>query len=204
MTESTKIGYARVSTEDQNLDRQLEELNKLKLRKIFTDKSSGKDTNREGFQQMMDYVREGDELYVLSMDRLARSTVDLLTVTQTLKDKGVSVHFLKENVHIVPYGKESAISDLLIAMLGAVAQFERSLIRERQAQGIALAKKRGAYKGRKPTSSAVITKALAMIDEGIPISKVAERLKISRKTIYKYLPANWQYKEKGGVAKVRS
>lgn len=190
MTESTKIGYARVSTEDQNLARQLEELDKLKLKKVFTDKSSGKDTNREGFQQMMDYVREGDELYVLSMDRLARSTVDLLTVTQTLKDKGVSVHFLKESVHIVPHGKESAISDLLLTMLGAVAQFERSLIRERQAQGIALAKKRGAYKGRKPTSPAVITKALAMIDEGIPISKVAERLKISRKTIYKYLPAN--------------
>ena len=189
MTESTKIGYARVSTEDQNLARQLEELDKLKLIKVFTDKSSGKDTNREGFQQMMDYVREGDELYVLSMDRLARSTVDLLTVTQTLKDKGVSVHFLKENVHIVHHGNESAISDLLLTMLGAVAQFERSLIRERQAQGIALAKKRGAYKGRKPTSPAVIAKAQSMIIEGIPKSKIARKLGVSRKTLYKYIPA---------------
>ena len=189
MTESTKIGYARVSTEDQNLARQLEELDKLKLIKVFTDKSSGKDTNREGFQQMMDYVREGDELYVLSMDRLARSTVALLTVTQTLKDKGVSVHFLKENVHIVPHGNESAISDLLLTMLGAVAQFERSLIRERQAQGIALAKKRGAYKGRKPTSPAVIAKAQSMIIEGIPKSKIARKLGVSRKTLYKYIPA---------------
>ena len=188
MSENTKIGYARVSTEDQNLARQLEELDKLNLKKVFTDKSSGKDTNREGFQQMMDYVREGDELYVLSMDRLARSTLDLLAVTHTLKDKGVSVHFLKENVHIVPHGKESAMSDLLLAMLGAVAQFERSLIRERQAQGIALAKKRGAYKGRKPTSPSIISKAQAMIDEGIPKSKIARRLGISRKTLYKYIP----------------
>ena len=190
MSENTKIGYARVSTEDQNLARQLEEFDKLNLKKVFTDKSSGKDTNREGFQQMMDYVREGDELYVLSMDRLARSTLDLLAVTQTLKDKGVSVHFLKENVHIVPHGKESAMSDLLLAMLGAVAQFERSLIRERQAQGIALAKKRGVYKGRKPTSSALIAKARILIEEGVPKTKVAQRLKISRKTLYKYLPAS--------------
>ena len=190
MSENTKIGYARVSTEDQNLARQLEELDKLNLKKVFTDKSSGKDTHREGFQQMMDYVREGDELYVLSMDRLARSTLDLLAVTHTLKDKGVSVHFLKENVHIVPHGKESAMSDLLLAMLGAVAQFERSLIRERQAQGIALAKKRGVYKGRKPTSSALIAKARILIEEGVPKTKVAQRLKISRKTLYKYLPAS--------------
>lgn len=187
MSENTKIGYARVSTEDQYLDRQIAELEKLKLRKIFTDKCSGKDTDREGFQQMMDYVREGDELYILSMDRLARSTVDLLTVTQTLKDKGVSVHFLKENVHIVPYGKESAISDLLLAMLGAVAQFERSLIRERQAQGIALAKKRGAYKGRKPISESVIEKAREMIASGVPKSKVAQKLRVSRNTLYNRL-----------------
>ena len=190
MTESTKIGYARVSTEDQHLDRQLVELEKLGLKKIFTDQCSGKDTDREGFQQMMDYVRDGDELYVLSMDRLARSTVDLLTVTQTLKEKGVGIHFIKENVHIIPYGDGSAISDLLLTMLGAVAQFERSLIRERQAQGIALAKKRGVYKGRKPTSSALIAKARILIEEGVPKTKVAQRLKISRKTLYKYLPAS--------------
>lgn len=188
MSENTKIGYARVSTEDQNLARQLEEFDKLNLKKVFTDKSSGKDINREGFQQMMDYVREGDELYVLSMDRLARSTLDLLAVTQTLKDKGVSVHFLKENVHIVPHGKESAMSDLLLAMLGAVAQFERSLIRERQAQGIALAKKRGVYKGRKPIQITVIEKARQMIESGIPKTKVAKKLGISRNTLYNRLP----------------
>lgn len=187
MSENTKIGYARVSTEDQNLARQLEELDKLNLKKVFTDKSSGKDTNREGFQQMMDYVREGDELYVLSMDRLARSTLDLLAVTQTLKDKGVGVHFLKENVHIVPHGKESAMSDLLLAMLGAVAQFERSLIRERQAQGIALAKKRGVYKGRKPISEAVIKKSQEMIAQGVPKTKVAKKVGISRNTLYNRL-----------------
>lgn len=187
MSENTKIGYARVSTEDQHLDRQMVELGKLKLRKIFTDKCSGKDINRAGFQQMMDYVREGDELYVLSMDRLARSTVDLLTVTRTLKDKGVSVHFLKEKVDIVPHGEGSAISDFMLTMLGAVAQFERSLIRERQAQGIALAKKRGAYKGRKPISESVIEKAREMIASGIPKSKVAQKLGVSRNTLYNRL-----------------
>lgn len=187
MSENTKIGYARVSTEDQHLDRQMAELDKLKLRKIFTDKCSGKDTNRAGFQQMMDYVREGDELYVLSMDRLARSTVDLLTVTRTLKDKGVSVHFLKEKVDIVPHGEGSAISDFMLTMLGAVAQFERSLIRERQAQGIALAKKRGAYKGRNPISESVIEKAREMIASGIPKSKVAQKLGVSRNTLYNRL-----------------
>lgn len=187
MSENTRIGYARVSTEDQHLDRQLAELEKLGLKKIFTDQCSGKDTDREGFQQMMDYVRDGDELYVLSMDRLARSTVDLLTVTQTLKEKGVSVHFLKENVHIVPYGEASAISDLMLTMLGAVAQFERSLIRERQAQGIALAKKRGVYKGRKPISDTVIEKAREMIASGIPKSKVAKKLGVSRNTLYNRL-----------------
>lgn len=187
MSENTRIGYARVSTEDQHLDRQLAELEKLGLKKIFTDQCSGKDTDREGFQQMMDYVRDGDELYVLSMDRLARSTVDLLTVTQTLKEKGVSVHFLKENVHIVPYGEASAISDLLLTMLGAVAQFERSLIRERQAQGIALAKKRGAYKGRKPISDDVIEKAREMINAGIPRARIAKKLGISRNTLYNRL-----------------
>lgn len=187
MSENTRIGYARVSTEDQHLDRQLAELEKLGLKKIFTDQCSGKDTDREGFQLMMDYVRDGDELYVLSMDRLARSTVDLLTVTQTLKEKGVGVHFLKENVHIVPYGEASAISDLMLTMLGAVAQFERSLIRERQAQGIALAKKRGVYKGRKPISDTVIEKAREMIASGIPKSKVAKKLGVSRNTLYNRL-----------------
>ena len=187
MSENTRIGYARVSTEDQHLDRQLAELEKLGLKKIFTDQCSGKDTEREGFQLMMDYVRDGDELYVLSMDRLARSTVDLLTVTQTLKEKGVSVHFLKENVHIVPHGEASAISDLLLTMLGAVAQFERSLIRERQAQGIALAKKRGVYKGRKPISDDVIEKAREMINAGIPRARIAKKLGISRNTLYNRL-----------------
>lgn len=187
MSENTKIGYARVSTEDQHLDRQMAELGKLNLRKIFSDKCSGKNTDREGFKQMMDYVREGDELYVLSMDRLARSTVDLLTVTQTLKNKGVSVHFLKENVHIIPHGEASAISDLLLTMLGAVAQFERALIRERQAQGIALAKKRGVYKGRKPISESVMEKAREMIAAGIPKTKVAHKLGVSRNTLYNRL-----------------
>lgn len=187
MTISARVGYIRVSSESQNLDRQVTKLNALKLDKIFTDTTSGKNVDRIGFQQMLEYLREGDELFVCSMDRLARNLNDLLTVTDTLQKRGVSIHFLKENLVLSPKGETSAISKLLLSMMGAVAEFERALIRERQQEGIVLAKARGAYKGRKPIDVAVIEKAKDLIELGIPISRVAKDLKICRGTIYKYL-----------------
>ena len=114
------------------------------------DKASGKDTERPEFQAMMNYLRDGDVLLVCSMDRLARNLSDLLDVTKQLQNKGVTIRFLKENIELSPTGETSAISKLLLAMMGAVAEFERSMIRERQREGIALAKARGAYLGRKP------------------------------------------------------
>ena len=187
MPTSAKVAYARVSSQDQNLDRQLDVLKHFSPDRIFTDKASGKNTDRPGFKEMMGYVRDGDHLYVASMDRLARNLKDLLDVTETLQKKGVVVHFLKENISLDPIGDQSPISKLLLSMMGAVAEFERSLIRERQAEGIALAKKRGVYKGRSPVRAEIIAQAKEKIAMGVPISRVAKNLKIGRTTIYKYL-----------------
>ena len=151
------------------------------------DKASGKDTERPEFQTMMNYLRDGDVLLVCSMDRLARNLFDLLDVTKQLQNKGVTIRFLKENIELSPAGETSAISELLLAMMGAVAEFERSLIKERQREGIALAKARGAYLGRKPLNPDTIAEAKRQVALGIPKSKVARDLKISRTSLYRYL-----------------
>lgn len=187
MSFSARIGYARVSSVDQHLDRQLAQFKERGIEKIFTDKVSGKNTDRPGFQQMMEFVREGDELYVCSMDRMARNLKDLLSITETLQDKGVSVHFLKENISLVPTGEKSALTKLLMAMIGAVAEFERSLILERQREGIQQAKKRNVYKGRVPIDQETIQKARQMVNDGMSKVVVAKKLGIGRTTLYKYL-----------------
>lgn len=169
------VGYARVSSADQNLVRQLEQLKSENTDKIFEDKASGANINRPAFQQMMEYVREGDTIVVCSMDRLARNLADLLITTKELQAKGVSIRFLKESLLLDASGNDAAMTKLLMSMLGAVAEFERSVIRERQREGIELAKKRGVYKGRKPTDAAIIEKAREQIALGIPLAKVARR-----------------------------
>lgn len=195
MSFSSRIGYARVSSVDQHLDRQLAQFKERGIEKIFTDKVSGKNTDRPGFQQMMEFVREGDELYVCSMDRMARNLKDLLSITETLQDKGVSVHFLKENISLVPTGEKSALTKLLMAMIGAVAEFERSLILERQREGIEQAKKRNVYKGRVPIDQETIEKARQMVNDGMSKVVVAKKLGIGRTTLYKYLNAESTDKE---------
>ncbi len=187
MTNTSIVGYARVSSIDQHLDRQLAQLKDENVGKVFVDKISGKNLDRPGFTAMMNYVREGDVLVICSMDRLARSLMDLLDVTRKLQDKGVTVRFLKEKIELFPTGETSAISKLLMAMMGAVAEFERSLIRERQQQGIALAKARGVYRGRKPIDEKRLEEAKRLIASGVPKTKVAKDLKIGRTTLYKYL-----------------
>ena len=187
MSSSAKIAYARVSTDDQNLDRQLETLKACCPDKIFTDHLSGKNLERPGFQQMMDYVREGDIIYVASMDRMARNLDDLLTTTRLLQSKGITVHFLKENICLDPGAETSSMSKLIMSIMGAVAEFERSLIRERQREGIRLAIDRGVYKGRKPIDPAKMQEARKLLDEGFTKTKVCEKLHISRQTLYKYL-----------------
>ena len=184
------VGYVRVSSIDQNLARQLEQLKHENVDKVFEDKASGATTKRPAFQQMLDYVREGDTIVVCSMDRLARNLSDLLSITTELHAKGINIKFLKENILLDASGTEHAMTRLLMSMLGAVAEFERSLIRERQREGIELAKKRGAYKGRKPTDPSINEKARSKIQQGIPLSKVAREFEISHSTLYRHFKSN--------------
>lgn len=140
-----KIGYVRVSTIDQNEDRQIEALEKYGIEKWYTEKVSAKDTNRPQLQQMLDFAREGDYIYVHDFSRLARSVKDLLDIMEQLQAKGIHLVSNKENIDSsTPTGK------LMLTMIGAINEFERTNLLERQKEGIAIAKRKGVYKGRKP------------------------------------------------------
>ena len=140
-----KVAYVRVSTIEQNEARQIEALEKHGIEKWFTEKISAKNTDRPELQNMLDYVREGDTIYVHDLSRLARSTKDLLEIVEILDNKKVSLVSNKENIDSsTPTGK------LMLTMIGAIAEFERTNLLERQKEGIAIAKKAGKYKGRKP------------------------------------------------------
>ena len=181
-----KIGYARVSSKDQNLDRQLAALKKEKVFRVFTDTVSGSSTQRPGLDGALNYVRAGDQLIVVSMDRLARSLIDLHHLVDELTERGVSVKFLKEGQTYLL--DSSPVAKLMLGLLGSVAEFERSIIRERQAEGIAKAKARGVYKGRaKVLNEEQIAQAREWVSAGIPKAEVARRLDIGRTTLYKYL-----------------
>lgn len=181
-----RIGYQRVSTLDQNTDRQLDGVH---VDKLFTDKASGKDTNRPALQQALDYAREGDTLVIHSMDRLARNLEDLRRVVRQLTSRGVRVEFVKE--HLLFTGEDSPMNTLLLSMLGAVAEFERAIILERQREGIALAKAKGKYKGRKQALTPEQVEELKdMKKAGHPIAQLAKRYGVSRQTVYNYLDTN--------------
>jgi DNA invertase Pin-like site-specific DNA recombinase len=179
-----RVGYVRVSHVDQNEQRQLDGID---LDKVFTDKASGKDTKRPQLQACLTYLREGDVLIVHSMDRLARNVEDLLRTVRTLNEKSVWVQFVKEN--LIFKGDDSSMSNLLLTMLGAVAQFERSLIRERQREGIAIAKKAGIYKGRKPTLSPERAASLVARAKTEKKSDLAREFGVTRETVYQYINA---------------
>ena len=181
-----KVGYARVSSKDQNLERQTAALKKEKCFRIFEDTVSGSSTDRPGLDGALNYVRPGDQLVVMSMDRLARSLIDLHRLVDELTARDVSVKFLKEGQ---TYSLNSTpIAKLMLGLLGSVAEFERSIIRERQAEGIARAKARGVYKGRaKALTDEQLTQAREWVGAGIPKAEVARRLGIGRTTLYNYL-----------------
>ena len=177
------IGYIRVSTVDQNDARQLEG---LQLDKTFTDKASGKDVHRPQLQAALDYLRDGDKLVVHSLDRLARNLVDLRNIVSNLTARGVTVEFVKERLMFT--SEDNAMSNLLLSVMGAFAEFERALIRERQREGIALAKKRGVYTGRKPKLTVDRVKELRKrVTAGDKKAAIARDFGISRETLYKYL-----------------
>ena len=178
-----RVGYVRVSAFDQNPERQLEDIN---LDRVFTDKASGKDVRREQLAEMLNYVRQGDTLVVHSMDRLARNLDDLRRIVQDLTKRGVCIEFVKEKLSFT--GEDSPMANLMLSVMGAFAEFERALLRERQREGIALAKKRGVYKGRKRAlSDADIVALKARIKSGEKKAQVARDFGISRETLYQYL-----------------
>lgn len=180
-----RVGYIRVSTLDQNIERQLDG---VQLDKVFTDKASGKDTARPQLQAALNHLREGDTFVVHSMDRLSRNTEDMLKVVRELKARGVAVQFMKEQMTFDPYS-EKAQDELMFTMLSAFAQFERAIIRERQREGIAIAKAKGnVYKGRKRSLEPHEAEDLRRrASKGESKTKLAEEFKISRETLYQYL-----------------
>jgi len=178
-----RIGYVRVSSFDQNPERQLE---LVQVDKVFTDKASGKDTQRPQLDALLGFVREGDTVVVHSMDRLARNLDDLRRLVQGLTQRGVCIEFVKE--HLTFTGEDSPMANLMLSVMGAFAEFERALIRERQREGIALAKQRGAYRGRKkalaPERAADLRRRA---DAGEKKAQLAREFGISRETLYQYL-----------------
>lgn len=177
-----RIGYVRVSTLDQNPERQLEG---TPVDRTFTDKASGKDAQRPQLEALMSFARTGDIVVVHSMDRLARNLDDLRRVVQTLTQRGVCIEFVKE--HLSFTGEDSPMANLMLSVMGAFAEFERALIRERQREGIALARLRGVYRGRKKSLSATeIAELRRRIEAGDKKAQVARDLGISRETLYQY------------------
>jgi len=178
-----RIGYIRVSSFDQNPERQLEQ---IEVSKVFTDKASGKDTERPALEELLAFVREGDTVVVHSMDRLARNLDDLRRLVQQLTKRGIRIEFVKECLTFT--GEDSPMANLLLSVMGAFAEFERALIRERQREGIALAKQRGAYRGRKKSlSPEQVVELQQRASTGEQKAKLAREYSISRETLYQYL-----------------
>lgn len=178
-----RIGYMRVSSETQNLARQ--DLGDVD--KVFEEKVSGASAkDRPALNDLMDFAREGDEVIVWSIDRMARDLRDCLTIVTTLNNKGVTVTFLSERLSFTG-GTDDPFAKLQLHLMSAFAEFERAIIRKRQAEGIHKAKQRGIYKGRPPTTD--VAAIMAMHREGHGATHIARTLKVSRATIYRTLNA---------------
>ena len=178
-----RIGYIRVSSVSQNTDRQLDGVD---LDKVFTDKVSGKDINRPALTEMLNFVREGDHVVVHSLDRLGRNLDDLRKIVKDLTSRKITIEFRKENLTFS--GDDSPMATLLLSVMGAFAEFERSLIKERQMEGIAIAKQAGAFKGRQRTmTDERINEIKSRVETGEKKARIARDLGISRETLYQYL-----------------
>lgn len=183
MTKGLRVGYIRVSTEEQNTSRQLEGVS---TDKVFIDKFTGKVTERPQFESMMGFLREGDHLIIHSTDRLSRKLKDLLNIVETLNKRGVTIEFVKNNMVIT--GKDSSMSILMLQMMAMFAEHELNIMKERQAEGIALAKKRGVYAGRKKKLNPEQIAELRLLfkDRNHKKRELAERFGISIPIVYKY------------------
>lgn len=181
------VAYIRVSTTEQNTDRQLSDT-EINFDKVFEDKASGKNTERKGLKDMLDYVREGDTVHVHSIDRLGRSLIDLKTIVTDLNNRGVAVKFHKEKLDF-EVGKADKLQTLMFNMLAAFAEFERSMIKERQREGIEKAKAKGVYNKnkRKKVDYAELN---AAIESGMSYRQVAEKFSVGVGTVDRAVKAN--------------
>lgn len=183
------IGYARVSTTGQSLESQLDQLAAAGAEKIFQEKISGVKKNRPQMTAMLDYIREGDTVIACKLDRIARSTKNLLDIVDCLEEKKVAFKVLNIQLDTAtPTGK------LMLTMLGAIATFEREMMLERQAEGIAKAKQEGRYKGRKPTAREKSGKVMELLSQGKTKQAVADEVGIGIASVYRIM------KEKNAAA----
>lgn len=174
------VGYARVSTTGQSLDTQLEALSGCE--KIFREKISGAKDDRPELQAMLEFVREGDVVQVTKLDRLARNTRHLLEVSEYLQGKGVALNILNIGINTA-----TPTEKLMLTMIGAIATFEREMMLERQAEGIALAKLKGKYKGRKPTARSKAKEVIVLVENGTSKAEISHLLKIGITNIYRII-----------------
>jgi len=182
------VGYARVSSTDQNLDRQLLALTDVD--KLFEEKVSGKSrAKRSELEAMLGYVREGDLVKVQSPDRLARSTKDLLDIVEQLQAKGVDIEFV-DNPQL---NTDSPHGEFMLTVLAAIAQLERKLLLERQREGIAIAKAKGVYRKQKALTPEQVEDAKKRVTEGVTKARVARDLGVSRQTLYEALNGTGVY-----------
>lgn len=181
-----KFLYCRVSSVYQNTDRQT--LDEKGFDRVYIDKCSGKDRNRPELEAMLSNLRPGDEITCHSLDRLARNLFDLQSLVKEIIDKDCSVMFVKENLRFEP-GKDNAMSTLMLQILGSIAEFERALIKNRQAEGIAIAKARGKFKGGKnKLDDDDITELKELVrKKKMPITEVAEKFGLCRASVYNYM-----------------
>ena len=183
-TNGHDVGYIRVSSFSQNTDRQLDG---IKLEKVFEEKASAKDAKRPILQECFSYLRAGDCLHIHSIDRLARNLIDLQNIVTFLNDKGVSVTFHKENLTFTG-SNNNPMNKLMLQMMGAFAEFERALIKERQREGIAQALKKGVKIGRQPAlSDSQVEEIRNRVAQGESKSKLAKEYHVARQTIYSAL-----------------
>jgi len=174
------LGYARTSTIEQNIEPQIKALTAAGCEKIFSEQKSGIDANRPELAKMMEYSREGDVITVTKLDRIGRSTSDVLNIVTTLKNKGVAFKCLNIN-----FDSSTPTGELMLTMLAAVATFERGLMLERQRDGIEAAKRAGKYLGRKPTARAKTTQVFELLSQGKTRQETANALNIGVASVYR-------------------
>lgn len=183
------VGYVRVSSADQNEARQVEAIGPVD--RLFSEKVSGRTTNRAQLQEMLAYVREGDTVKVKSPDRLARSTTDLLGLVEQLRAKGVAVEFVDDPA----LNTDNPTGEFMLTILAAVAQLERATLRERQAEGIAIAKRKGVYDRGPKLTAEQVAEARRRVADGVPKAAVARSLAVSRQTLHTALKGEGRYAE---------